>query len=111
MISAPTLIVRSLLVGNGFIHSVFVVPNCAFRGVEDAAPYDVLTKNSPSGDLRGSAPQMPCRPNYNLHEKAGGSPKFCFAASNIRFLAGRPAIRRIKSASLIRNVGLMGHEV
>jgi len=54
---------------------------------------------------------MPCRPNYNLHKRAGGSPKFCFAASNVRFLAGRPAIRRLISASLIRDVGLMGHEV
>ena len=27
---------------------------------------------------------MPCRPNYNLHDRAGGSPKFCFAASNVR---------------------------
>ena len=29
-------------------------------------------------------PQMPCRSSYNLHKKAGGSPKFCFIASNIR---------------------------
>lgn len=27
---------------------------------------------------------MPCRPNYNLHIKAGGSPKLCFTASNFR---------------------------
>ena len=27
---------------------------------------------------------MPCRPGYNLHKRAGGSPKFCFIASNIR---------------------------
>ena len=27
---------------------------------------------------------MPCRPNYNLHEKAGGLPKLCFIASNVR---------------------------
>ena len=52
---------------------------------------------------------MPCRPNYNLHDRAGGSPKFCFAASNFR-VSGRPAIRRLKSASLIRDVGLMGRK-
>ena len=51
---------------------------------------------------------MPCRPNYNLHERAGGSPKLCFAASNVRHGVGRPAIRRFKSASLMRDVGLMG---
>ena len=57
----------------------------------------------------GSLPLVPCRPSYNLHEWAGGSPKFCFAASNIRpRKAGRPAIRRLKSASLIDDVGLMG---
>ena len=33
---------------------------------------------------RGSSPRMPCRLNSNLHTKAGGSPKFCFTASNVR---------------------------
>ena len=42
-------------------------------------------KTSP-GLPRGKAPQMPCWPNYNLHNKAGGSPKFCFAASNVRMI-------------------------
>ena len=46
-----------------------------------------LNKNSP-GFPRGSSPRMPCRPNYNLHERAGGSPKFCFAASNVRQESG-----------------------
>ena len=59
---------------------------------------------------RGKTPPMPCRPNYNLHIKAGGSPKLCFAASNFRTRFGRPAIRRFKSASLIRDVGLMDRE-
>ena len=32
----------------------------------------------------GASPRMPCRLNSNLHTKAGGSPKFCFTASNVR---------------------------
>ena len=40
-------------------------------------------KKSP-GKNRGSIPHVPCRLHYNLHERAGGSPKFCFAASNVR---------------------------
>ena len=74
-------------------------------------PLYLTNKKSPWTKVQGDTPQMPCRPNYNLHKRAGGSPKFCFAASNVRFLAGRPAIRRLISASLIRDVGLMGHEV
>jgi len=69
-----------------------------------------FNKKHPVAFATGCVPQMPCRPNYNLHVKAGGSPKFCFAASNVRRNAGRPAIRRFKSASLIRDVGLMGRE-
>ena len=61
----------------------------------------VFKKTSP-GLPRGKTPPMPCRPNYNLHMKAGGSPKSCFTASNFR--------RRFKSASLIRDVGLMGRK-
>ena len=63
-------------------------------------------------NLRGCAPQMPCRPNYNLHEWAGGSPPRCFSASNIRphlkGADGRPAIDSESTASLERNVGLSG---
>ena len=33
---------------------------------------------------RGKIPLMPCRPSNNLHKRAGGSPKFCFTASNVR---------------------------
>ena len=67
-------------------------------------------KTSP-GLPRGKTPPMPCRPNYNLHKEAGGSPKLCFAASNFRGEPGRPAIRRFKSASLIRDVGLLSRKV
>ena len=52
------------------------------------------------------SPAAPLGSGYNLHKVAGGSPKLCFTASNFRLRAGRPAIRRFKSASLIRNVGL-----
>lgn len=41
-------------------------------------------KKLPRVKARGSVPQMPCWLNYNLHDRAGGSPKFCFAASNVR---------------------------
>ena len=70
----------------------------------------VSPKKTSPGLPRGKTPPMPCRPNYNLHMKAGGSPKFCFTASNFRTKFGRPAIRRFKSASLIRDVGLMSRE-
>ena len=33
---------------------------------------------------RGSPPRVPCRLSCNLHIRAGGSPKFCFTASNVR---------------------------
>ena len=33
---------------------------------------------------RGKIPLMPCRPMNNLHKRAGGSPKLCFTASNVR---------------------------
>ena len=41
-------------------------------------------KKRPGAFAPGRTPQMPCWPNYNLHKRAGGSPKFCFAASNVR---------------------------
>ena len=36
----------------------------------------------------GASPRMPCRLSSNLHTKAGGSPKFCFTASNVRHKPG-----------------------
>ena len=43
-----------------------------------------IREKTPPGFPGGAPPQMPCWLNYNLHNRAGGSPKFCFAASNFR---------------------------
>ncbi len=45
-------------------------------------------KKAPDSHAAGSNPAFAVGPNYNLHKLAGGSPKFCFAASNVRHLPG-----------------------
>ena len=86
-------------------------PICALQRAASSflqRPLAFVRKNSPG--CPGETPRMPCRLNSNLHIRAGGSPKFCFAASNFRPWAGRPAIRRLNSASLIRDVGFMSRK-
>ena len=114
---APPLQIEAALLG---FDLVFTVDEIRFhtwfakkKGLEpraemNGAPVEGRKKTPPEN--RGSLPLMPCRPNDNLHDRAGGLPKFCFAASNVRPEAGRPAIRRFKSASLISDVGLLGRE-
>ena len=52
-------------------------------------------KNPPRKNVE-DVPQRPCDPNYNLHEKAGGSPLPRFTASNVRntSVRGREACNR-----------------
>ena len=49
---------------------------------------NILKKKKPdeksSGKCRSKYPAVPLGFDYNLHKKAGGSPKLCFSASNVR---------------------------
>ena len=59
-------------------------------------------EKNPPGKRPEDVPQRPCDPNYNLHEKAGGSPLPRFTASNVRntSVRGREACNRRRKYSV-----------
>lgn len=76
--------VRDCFTSKGFDLFISFINVGKGRGSKSPALFHCAHKKPPGDYSPGDAPQMPCWPNYNLHKRAGGSPKFCFAASNIQ---------------------------